>query len=45
MNKIGCFKMYGMLNFHGLNLWWMNKGRCIKQGLYQNKVQGNVVNL
>jgi hypothetical protein len=30
MNKIGCFKMFGMLNFHGLSLWWKNKGSCIK---------------
>jgi hypothetical protein len=28
MNKIRCFKMFGMLNDFGLSLWWMNKGRC-----------------
>jgi hypothetical protein len=30
MNKIGYIRIFGVLNFHGPNLWWMNKGGCIK---------------
>jgi hypothetical protein len=37
MNKIKCLRIFGMLNFNGLSLWWMNKGR------YQNRGQGKVV--
>jgi hypothetical protein len=27
--EISCFKMFGVLNFHGLNMWWMNNERCM----------------
>jgi hypothetical protein len=30
VNKIRVFKMFGMLNYQGPNLWWMNKEECIK---------------
>jgi hypothetical protein len=30
--ETSCFKMFGVLNLCGLNMWWMNNGRCIMLG-------------